>query len=197
VTSVYTTKEPIAQTAHRQHARAVHAPFSPMDGSRSCSHRARWSCCPSAPLLLQISCSKAVRFQVQILHVNVPLLDIPKAIADQPYITDGRAFSGAKWPSCAAADEVCVPPMPAPFAECLMHEGDVLCPNGWNSRQVLYGAMDDQRFCTECSCLPSTGATCSMRVKVFSEATCSTSRLEVDISLDMGQDCFPIMVVSC
>jgi len=128
-----------------------------------------------------------------VAHVNVPPLDIPKAKADEPYITDGRACSGAKWPSCAVAGEVCVPSMPEPFAACLMHDGDVLCPNGWNSKQVLYGSIDDQRFCKECSCLAPTGATCSMKLQVFSDAACATTRLEVDVSTAMGAQCFPIM----
>lgn len=138
----------------------------------------------SAPVIEEEPC---------VAHANVLPLDIPKAKADEPYITDGRACSGAKWHSCAVAGEVCVPSPSEPFAACLMHEGDVLCPNGWNSKQVLYGSMDDQRFCTECSCLPSTGATCSMRVQVFGDAACASSELEVNVSLDMGQNCFPIM----
>lgn len=115
---------------------------------------AEGSLCGGKPCVASITISAPViEEEPCVAHANVPSLDIPKAKADQPYITDGRACSGAKWPSCAAAGEVCVPPMPAPFAACLMHEGDVLCPNGWNSKQVLYGAMDDQRFCSECSCL--------------------------------------------
>lgn len=150
--------------------------------------------CGGKPCVASITISAPViEEEPCVAHMNVPSLDIPKAKADQPYITDGRACSGAKWPSCAAAGEVCVPPMPAPFAACLMHEGDVLCPNGWNSKQVLYGAMDDQRFCTECSCLPSTGATCSMKLQVFSDVNCATTRLEVDVSTAMGAQCFPLM----
>jgi len=74
-----------------------------------------------------------------------------------------------------------------------MHHGDVLCPNGWSSKQVLYGSIDDQRFCTECSCLPSTGATCSMKVKVFGDAACSSTELEVNVSLDMMSGCHLVM----
>ncbi len=138
----------------------------------------------SAPVIEEEPCAA---------HADVPHVDIPRLKADGPYSTDGRACSGIAWPSCATAGEVCVPPIDAPFAACIMHDGDVLCPNGWNSKQVLHGKIDDQRSCSECSCLPSTGATCSMRVQVFNEAACLSSELEVNISLDMGQNCFPIM----
>ncbi|HRI70328.1 MAG TPA: hypothetical protein PK156_39120 [Polyangium sp.] len=151
--------------------------------------------CGGKPCVASITISAPViEEEPCVARTDVPPIDIPKLKADgNPYSEDGRACSGFSWPTCAKSGEVCVPSTPEPFAACIMHEGDVLCPNGWSSKQVLYGGIDDQRFCSPCSCLPSTGATCSMKVQLFSDAACLTTELEVNISLDMGENCFPLM----
>jgi len=150
--------------------------------------------CGGKPCVASITISAPViEEEPCVAHANVAPVDIPKAKADGPYMTEGRACSGNPWPACANSGEVCVLSMSDPFAACVMHHGDVLCPNGWSSKQVLYGSIDDQRFCTECSCLPSTGATCSMKVKVFGDAACSSTELEVNVSLDMMSGCHLVM----
>jgi hypothetical protein len=60
-------------------------------------------------------------------------------------------------------------------------------------KRLFYGQVDDQRQCEACSCDPPTGATCSVKVHVFSDSACTTERLAVDISPEMGGDCFPLM----
>ncbi|MBK9263107.1 MAG: hypothetical protein IPM54_25300 [Polyangiaceae bacterium] len=150
--------------------------------------------CGGKPCVASINISPPVIEEAPcVAHATVPPIDIPKAKADGPYTTEGLACSGDPWPACATAGERCVPSVNDPFAACVMHEGDVLCPNGWDSKQVLYGMIDDQRTCSECSCLPSTGATCSMKVQLFGDAACSTTELEVNVSVDMASDCHLLM----
>ncbi|MDC3981455.1 hypothetical protein [Polyangium jinanense] len=104
-----------------------------------------------------------------------------------------RACARTPWTACEGADEVCLPRMGAPFATCVMHEGDETCPEGWPDKHLLYGEVDDQRQCEACSCEPPTGATCSVKVHVYSEAACTTERLAVDISPEMGGGCHLLM----
>jgi len=82
-----------------------------------------------------------------------------------------RACARAPWPACEGENEVCLPLSGAPFATCLMHEGDEPCPEGWPDKRLFYGQVDDQRQCE----------------------ACTTERLAVDISPEMGGGCFPLM----
>ncbi len=171
--------------------------FDPPSGwDGSCSSNTAISAglqCGGKPCVASITISSPIiEEEPCVAHSDVPPIDVPRLTAGS-YVIEGRACAGDPWPACSGNNGVCVPPANDPFAVCVKHDGDVLCPNGWDSKQVLYGSVDDQRSCSDCSCLPSTGATCSMKVQVFGDASCAQTELEVNISLDMGSDCHLLM----
>lgn len=66
-------------------------------------------------------------------------------------------------PGTCAAGEVCVA-NPAPAFEpqhCIVHDGDVACPDPWSARRLVYAGADDTRACTStCGCEAPVNATC-------------------------------------
>jgi len=76
----------------------------------------------------------------------------------------------------------CVPPasQPAQPGLCVVAPGDLSCPGGFPEREVLYEAMDDDRFCPlSCECGVS-GGSCEMSWGVFEENTCNGTPLLTD-----------------
>ncbi len=67
---------------------------------------------------------------------------------------------------------LCAPKPALPFSDttlCIAQSGDVPCPAGsYAARSVSYGSASDGRRCTDCSCGPVTGSSCSGHVDVSS-----------------------------
>jgi hypothetical protein len=65
---------------------------------------------------------------------------------------------------------VCAPIPAAPYGQamCISQAGDVACPaQGYTSKQLFYGSVDDTRSCTGCTCGALTGVTCAASIDVF------------------------------
>jgi hypothetical protein len=53
---------------------------------------------------------------------------------------------------------VCLPPASDPFqALCVLHAGEVACPDAFTEEHLLYVDADDQRTCDSCGCDPTAG----------------------------------------
>lgn len=68
------------------------------------------------------------------------------------------------------AGSVCAPEPMAPYgaALCISQAGDLSCPvQGYTSKQLFYGGVDDQRGCTACTCGSPTGASCDATLDVY------------------------------
>ncbi len=107
------------------------------------------------------------------------------AVAIATWGTNARACISGTAPVQAdcLAGEVCAPSpgMPYSAALCVSHAGDVACPTtDYVTRQVFYGAVDDTRGCSACSCGGVTGASCAASFDVYasmSTGTCGGSKI--------------------
>lgn len=80
------------------------------------------------------------------------------------------------------------------FSACIMHDGDEVCPEGWNgSRQVLYEFVDDTRECTPCGCDAPSGGTCQVKFRTFADASCSGENAAADVYASMMSACHDYM----
>ncbi|HEY6459763.1 MAG TPA: hypothetical protein VIY73_06415 [Polyangiaceae bacterium] len=93
---------------------------------------------------------------------------------------DGRACA----PTVALAQvdckggSVCAPVPAAPYDPnlCVLQAGDASCPSGpYSNRQVLYGAVDDTRGCSSCTCGKAAGGSCAASYSVYSSSDGSCS----------------------
>ncbi len=65
---------------------------------------------------------------------------------------------------------VCAPKPMAPYgaALCISQAGNLSCPTqGYTSKQLFYGGVDDQRDCTACTCGNPAGASCDATLDVY------------------------------
>lgn len=60
---------------------------------------------------------------------------------------------------------------------CIAREGIHECPLGFDSRQVLFGSVDDHRGCSSCECSPPTSVECELSIFVYDAAGCSETNL--------------------
>jgi len=68
------------------------------------------------------------------------------------------------------AGSVCAPKPGAPYgtALCISQAGNLSCPmQGYTSKQLFYGGVDDQRGCTPCTCGNAAGASCDATLDVY------------------------------
>ncbi len=80
------------------------------------------------------------------------------------------------------------------FSACIMHDGDQVCPEGWDGdRHVLYEFIDDTRECTPCGCDASTGGTCQVKIRTFADSSCSSENAAFDIYANMIPACHDYM----
>lgn len=120
-----------------------------------------------------------------------PMPAAPRLVAEGPFWTFGRACARTPWPACAGG-ELCLPSSSSPFATCVMHAGEMSCPDGWPDRHLLYGQVDDQRTCTECSCSLPTGAKCTVLATMYKDGACGTLVGAVTSSTDMAFGCVDV-----
>lgn len=144
---------------------------------------------------------------VQSLTISLPIIEekpctsrtagwvdmpIPKAWNDGPRMPIARACTSNKpLPNCSG--HACVGTN-STFGACILHDGDQVCPEGWNGeRHVLYEHVDDARECTPCGCDLPSGATCKVKWRAFSDSSCTIEVGALDISAGMmGPACYPL-----
>ncbi|MEO5728194.1 MAG: hypothetical protein ABI134_27210 [Byssovorax sp.] len=93
-----------------------------------------------------------------------------------PYIwgTVARTCRGAVDGPCATPAEVCTPPAPAGFEQCLLQNGDKECPDTYSVKHVFYRGLTDTRACTSCACSAPVGSTCTAFITAFKDGSCSS-----------------------
>jgi hypothetical protein len=74
-------------------------------------------------------------------------------------------------------------PPPPGFRQCIMSmvpddETDVQCPEDYPDMHVFFGAVDDTRACTECSCTSTATSTCVVYMSVFQDSRCTSSLVQ-------------------
>jgi len=87
-----------------------------------------------------------------------------------------------------ATNDVCAYAKVEGFSVCLVGQGDIACPSGWNDRHLYY---DDFGACT-CSCGSPVGDSCSTTVTAYADAACTTSLGSVKVSSDEPPACFSV-----
>jgi hypothetical protein len=95
--------------------------------------------------------------------------------------------------ACEDSDQVCAPTPTSPYATqlCVMSvtpEGQAppACPTGFpNARKDLYESYTDSRGCSECTCGPVSGGSCSGRIALSIGGDCSVS----DADYQLGSGC--------
>lgn len=75
------------------------------------------------------------------------------------------------------AGSVCAPKPSAPYGQtlCISQAGDFSCPaQGYTSKQLFYGGVDDSRDCSACTCGGLSGASCAASFVAFltSDGSC-------------------------
>lgn len=108
-------------------------------------------------------------------------MPVPKlhnnALSGGPDVPIGRVCidkQAADLPTCGVNSEnVCVE-IPLNMA-CVAREGDHACPEGWPQKNLYYQNIDDQRVCSECSCGPVEGASCTRKYQIFTDGMCTPS----------------------
>jgi hypothetical protein len=85
-------------------------------------------------------------------------------------------------PSAGTCDpgELCVrkPTTPSTGLACIVHDGDIACPNSLGFRTLVGTAITDGRSCSDCSCQP---APCGGTIEAFSDNSCATSVRSVSV----------------
>jgi hypothetical protein len=121
----------------------------------------------------------------------VPAVTVPPST----WTSQTRACAAAVAPARAdcAAGNVCAPAPSSPFGStlCVEQSGNVpACPTGYTARSVSYGAVDDTRACSACTCGPVTGASCGGSVTQFAstDGGCQSGQ----IIYPLGQSCDPV-----
>ena len=106
--------------------------------------------------------------------------------------TYARACLGEVAGSCASSAEVCSPtaePPPPGFSQCIKYlmPGDAKCPDTYPVKHVFYGAFNDTRDCTQCTCSAPEASVCTALVSYYSNANCTTLMNAAWIGQDVGQ----------
>jgi hypothetical protein len=103
-------------------------------------------------------------------------VSVDPVASKQPYTwgTVARTCRGAALGACGGPAEVCAPPAPPGFAQCLVQYGDRECPDSYPDKHVFYYSVEDTRACTPCACSAPVGSNCTSLVSVHNDSTCST-----------------------
>src|SRR5262249_30193643 len=104
-----------------------------------------------------------------------PVQDPVPADAPATWGTFARACKAASFDKCNDQHGLCVPVAPG-FKRCAFHEGDVPCPTAqmgpYVEKYTFYGAVDDTRSCTPCTCGAPLLSECSAEISVYEDAAC-------------------------
>jgi len=114
-----------------------------------------------------------------------------KSIAPPTWGTNALACVSAVAPAqtdCGSGS-VCAPLPAPPFGKtlCISQPGSVPCPaTGYTTAETFYGAFDDGRACTTCTCGNVSGGSCSATLTVSSstDGTCSANAIVYDAPIN-------------
>jgi hypothetical protein len=105
-----------------------------------------------------------------------------RVTGDHPWQTFGLGCNVSD-SECIRPGDRCVPSAPG-FRICIhklgeegVFGGDLECPEPFTEKTIFYEHYDDKRSCSECSCGPPVGSTCTSQVSVYSNDTCSGAPL--------------------
>jgi hypothetical protein len=108
-------------------------------------------------------------------------IDPPPALvtAGTPWEAFGRICRTTPAGKCHDHDSLCLPPIDG-VRTCVQREGEFdqygtpyECPPHYTEKMVFYRDYYDQRSCSECSCGPPVGSTCTSQISIYSNSTCS------------------------
>jgi hypothetical protein len=99
---------------------------------------------------------------------------------------NGRLCRGSDVGACDDPNQVCarVPDLPYLTSMCVTRQiqnGEPLpaCPDAYSHRvSTLYGQYTDNRGCTDCTCGPPTGGTCTGKIAIYSGPECQNATSE-------------------
>lgn len=147
---------------------------------------AQGTLCGGAPCVRSLTISPPVIDEKPCVAHTEGEADLPvlKAWSGGPEQPIGRACASDKpLPSCSAKG---CGSTNSEFKACIMHDGDLACPEGWSGdRHVLYEHVDDARECTPCGCDAPTGGTCKVKWRTFAGPGCTAENHAADISAGM------------
>ena|GEM_PF-4871732 len=75
-------------------------------------------------------------------------------------------------PTCGVDNENVCAEIPGSMA-CVVRIGDHSCPSGWPQKHLYFQEVDENRSCSECSCGPVDGASCTRKYQIFKDAMCT------------------------
>lgn len=82
-----------------------------------------------------------------------------------PLVSWGRVgfACAAPAPATKCTGGACMPVAATGFLPglCVHHDGDIMCPEGFDDRHVFYGGVDDMRGCTTCTCSTASMGVCT------------------------------------
>jgi hypothetical protein len=68
-----------------------------------------------------------------------------------------------------------------------------VCPEGWGDRHLLYGHIEDDRQCADCTCGTPSGGFCNVKYTIWGNPGC-TSEVSVEfVSNAMNAPCHDFM----
>jgi hypothetical protein len=128
------------------------------------------------------------------------LMEAPCAVTAEPVASKlpytwgavARTCHGSAFGPCGSPAEVCAPPAPPGFEQCLVHDGDRECPDSYSQKHVFYYGFEDTRACTPCACSTPIGSTCSAFVSVFKDGACSAPVVAATVDAT-GSACLDVM----
>ncbi len=162
---------------------------------------AGWSgdCTAESPILANQKCN-GVNCVQSLTIAPLALTEAPCGVSVEPVAsklpytwgTVARTCRGAAFGTCATPSEVCTPPAPPGFAQCLVQYGERECPAAYPDRHVFYYGVADTRACTPCACGEPVGSTCTAQLSVFKDSACSglSGTYGIDAS---GPKCFDML----
>ena len=81
-------------------------------------------------------------------------------------------------------------PPPPGFRQCIMYLGPddgagVQCPDNYPELHVFFGAVEDTRSCTECTCTQTAPSTCIAYLSTFQDTSCNTPLISSPIGTEV------------
>lgn len=92
--------------------------------------------------------------------------------------------------TCPEEPGSCFPP--AGFSLCVLHRGDVDCPDPYLEKQLFYRDAEDTRACSECECAAPTGNACTVLASAFQDEACGTIAGALLVTSESGDGCVDI-----
>ncbi len=157
------------------------------------------ACTDENPISVNQKCNGAACVQ-SLTIAPLTLTEAPCAASTTPVASKlpylwgaaARTCRGAAVGSCATDIEVCTPPAPSGFEQCLLQKGENECPSTYPIRHVFYKDFTDTRSCTPCACSAPVGSTCTAFISAFKDSGCSSPIVAGTVDAT-GSACFDIL----